>query len=70
MQLYNNEYYQRRTPHYCSKTKCTLINTRTQATLALGARWNGWGAFPPRVSVTRGEKESSQLYTVEMPYYY
>ena len=45
MQLYNNEYYQRRTPHYCSKTKCTLINTRTQATLALGARWNGWGAF-------------------------
>ena len=25
--------------------KCTLINTRTQATLALGARWNGWGAF-------------------------
>ena len=30
---------------FCSKTKCTLINTRTQATLALGARWNGWGAF-------------------------
>ena len=28
-----------------SKTKWTLINTRTQATLALGARWNGWGVF-------------------------
>ena len=31
--------------HSCSNMKCTLINTRTQATLALGARWNGWGAF-------------------------
>ena len=71
MQLYNNEYYQRRTPHYCSKTKCTLINTRTQATLALGARWNGWGAFlSSSKRNTLWEKESSQLYTVEMPYYY
>ena len=51
--------------------KCTLINTRTQATLALGARWNGWGAFlSSSKRNTLWEKESSQLYTVEMPYYY
>ena len=55
----------------CSKMKCTLINTRTQATLALGARWNGWGAFlSSSKRNTLWEKESSQLYTVEMPYYY
>ena len=36
-----------------------------------GARWNGWGAFlSSSKRNTLWEKESSQLYTVEMPYYY
>ena len=38
-------YFLKRVSVNWSKTKWTLINTRTQATLALGARWNGWGVF-------------------------
>ena len=29
-----------------AKRSGRVITTRTQGTLALGARWNGWGAFP------------------------